>query len=58
MNQSTISKEIDVDKRFQPLNGKQTNSKEKDKEPEPGNIEQSKATKKSSRKRETMEMER
>ncbi|MBJ7987690.1 LPD25 domain-containing protein [Bacillus cereus] len=58
VNQSTTSKEIDVDKRFQPLNGKQTNSKEKDKEPEPGNVEQSKATKKSSRKRETMEMER
>ncbi|MED1011330.1 LPD25 domain-containing protein [Bacillus mycoides] len=58
VNQSTTSKEIDVDKRFQPLNGKQTNHKEKDKEPEPGNVEQSKATKKSSRKRETMEMER
>ncbi|PEB83262.1 hypothetical protein COM95_02185 [Bacillus cereus] len=58
VNQSTTSKEIDVDKKFQPLNGKQTNSKEKDKEPEPGNVEQSKATKKSSRKRETMEMER
>ncbi len=58
VNQSTTSKEIDVDKRFQPLNGKQTNHKEKDKEPEPGNVEQSKATKKSSRKRETMEKER
>ncbi|PEU13241.1 MULTISPECIES: LPD25 domain-containing protein [unclassified Bacillus (in: firmicutes)] len=58
VNQSTTSKEMDVDKKFQPLNGKQTNNKEKDKEPEPGNVEQSKATKKSSRKRETMEMER
>lgn len=58
VNQSTTSKEIDVDKKFQPLNGKQTNSKEKDKEPEPGNVEQPKATKKSSRKKETMEMER
>ncbi|MGM2864364.1 LPD25 domain-containing protein [Bacillus cereus group sp. Bce021] len=62
VNQSTTSKEMDVDKKFQPLNGKQTNSKEKEKEkekePEPGNVEQSKATKKSSRKRETMEMER
>ncbi|MED3612083.1 LPD25 domain-containing protein [Bacillus wiedmannii] len=58
VNQSTTSKEMDVDKKFQPLNGKQTNNKEKDKEPEPGNVEQSKATKKSSRKKETMEMER
>lgn len=58
VNQSTTSKEMDVDKKFQPLNGKQTNHKEKDKEPEPGNAEQSKATKKSSRKREMMEMER
>ena len=56
VNQSTTSKEMDVDKKIQPLNGKQTNHKEKDKEP--GNVEQSKATKKSSRKRETMEMER
>lgn len=51
VNQSTTSKEIDVDKKFQPLNGKQTNNKEKDKEPDPGNVEQSKATKKSSRKK-------
>ncbi|MGR3779319.1 LPD25 domain-containing protein [Bacillus paramycoides] len=58
VNQSTTSKEMDVDKKFQPLNGKQKNNKEKDKEPEPGNVEQSKATKKSSRKKETMEMER
>ncbi|SFQ90835.1 protein of unknown function [Bacillus mycoides] len=58
VNQSTTSKEMDVDKKFQPLNGKQTNNKEKDKEPEPGNVEQSKSTKKSSRKKETMEMER
>ncbi|WP_242311294.1 LPD25 domain-containing protein [Bacillus cereus group sp. BfR-BA-01331] len=58
VNQSTTSKEIDVDKKFQSLNGKQTNNKEKDKEPDPGNVEQSKATKKSSRKKETMEMER
>ncbi|QWG64571.1 LPD25 domain-containing protein [Bacillus mycoides] len=57
LNQSTTSKEMDVDKKIQPLNGKQTNNKEKDKEPEPGNVEQSKATKKSSRKKETMEME-
>ncbi|MDM5235247.1 ArdC-like ssDNA-binding domain-containing protein [Bacillus cereus] len=58
VNQSTTSKEMDVDKKFQPLNGKQTNHKEKDKEPEPGNVEQSKATKRSNRKKETMEMER
>ncbi|MEW9184314.1 LPD25 domain-containing protein [Bacillus mycoides] len=58
LNQSTTSKEMDVDKKIQPLNGKQTNNKEKDKEPDPGNVEQSKATKKSSRKKETMEMER
>ncbi|EJR30603.1 LPD25 domain-containing protein [Bacillus mycoides] len=58
VNQSTTSKEMDVDKKIQPLNGKLTNSKEKDKEPEPGNVEQTKATKKSNRKKETMEMER
>ncbi|MCU5303905.1 ArdC-like ssDNA-binding domain-containing protein [Bacillus toyonensis] len=58
VNQSTTSKEIDVDKKFQPLNGKQTNNKEKEKEPDPGNVEQSKATKKSGRKKERMEMER
>ncbi|MBK5432223.1 LPD25 domain-containing protein [Bacillus mycoides] len=58
VNQSTTSKEMDIDKKFQPLNGKQTNHKEKDKEPEPGKVDQSKATKKSSRKKETMEMER
>ncbi|MGE7635408.1 LPD25 domain-containing protein [Bacillus paramycoides] len=58
VNQSTTSKEMDVDKKFQPLNGKQMNHKEKDKEPELVNVEQSKATKKSTRKKETMEMER
>ncbi|PHG11586.1 LPD25 domain-containing protein [Bacillus toyonensis] len=61
VNQSTTSNEMDVDKSFQPLNGKQTNNKEKEKEREPidpGNVDQSKITKKSSRKRETMEMER
>ncbi|MCU5667074.1 ImmA/IrrE family metallo-endopeptidase [Bacillus cereus] len=58
VNQSTTSKEIDVDKKFQPLNGKQTNNKEKEKEPDPGNVELSKATKKSGRKKERMEMER
>ena len=58
VNQSTTSKEMDVDKKFQPLNGKKTNDKEKDKEIDPGNVEQSKSTKKSSRKKETMEMER
>ncbi|PEX23047.1 LPD25 domain-containing protein [Bacillus cereus] len=58
VNQSTTSKEMDVDKKFQPLNGKQTNNKEKDKEIDPGNVDQSKTTKKSGRKRETMEMER
>jgi len=62
LNQSTTSKEMDVDKKFQPLNGKQTNNKEKDKEIDkeidPGNVDQSKTTKKSGRKRETMEMER
>ncbi|MBC2683806.1 ImmA/IrrE family metallo-endopeptidase [Bacillus toyonensis] len=61
MNQSTTSKEMEFDKKFQPLNGKQMNNKEKEKEREPidpGNVDQSKITKKSSRKRETMEMER
>lgn len=58
VKQSTTSKEMDFDKNFQPLNGKQTNDKEKDKEIDPGNVEQSKATKKSGRKKETMEMER
>ena len=58
VNQSTTSKETDFDKNFQPLNGKKTNDKEKDKEIDPGNVEQSKATKKSGRKKETMEMER
>ncbi|MED0993408.1 LPD25 domain-containing protein [Bacillus nitratireducens] len=61
VNQSTTSSQMDMDKKYQPLNGKQTHSKEKDKETEPitaGHVEQSKATKKLSRKRETMEMER
>ncbi|MCP9227903.1 ImmA/IrrE family metallo-endopeptidase [Bacillus mycoides] len=58
VNQSTTSKEMDFDKNFQPLNGKQTNNKEKDKEIDPGNVDQSKSTKKSGRKKETMEMER
>ncbi|MDM5370326.1 ArdC-like ssDNA-binding domain-containing protein [Bacillus bombysepticus] len=58
VNQSTTSKETDFDKKFQPLNGKKTSDKEKDKEIDPGNVEQSKSTKKSSRKKETMEMER
>ncbi|MED2764155.1 ArdC-like ssDNA-binding domain-containing protein [Bacillus thuringiensis] len=58
VNQSTTSKEMDIDKKFQPLNGKQSNHKEKDKKPESDNVGQSKATKKSGRKKETMEMER
>lgn len=29
VNQSTTSKEMDIDKKFQSLNGKQTNDKEK-----------------------------
>lgn len=61
VNQSTTSKEVDVDKSFQPLNGKEMSNKEKEKEREPidpGNVDQSKITKKSSRKKETMEMER
>lgn len=58
VNQSTTSKEMDFDKNIQPLNGKKTNEKEKEKEPDTGNSDQSKTTKKSSRKRETMEMER
>ncbi|TXR91269.1 hypothetical protein DN390_29340 [Bacillus sp. SH7-1] len=61
VNQSTTLNEMDVDKSFQPLNGKQTNNKEKEKEREPidpGNVDQSRITKKSSRKRETMEIER
>ncbi|MBW3496650.1 LPD25 domain-containing protein [Bacillus sp. FDAARGOS_1420] len=58
VNQSTTSKEMDFDKNFQPLNGKKTNDKEKDKEIDPGNVEQSKSTKKLGRKKETVEMER
>lgn len=58
VNQPTTSKEMNFDKKFQPLNGKQTNDKEKNKEIDPGNVDQSKTTKKSGRKRETMEMER
>ncbi|MCU5409038.1 ArdC-like ssDNA-binding domain-containing protein [Bacillus cereus] len=58
VNQSTTSKEMDFDKNFQPLNEKKPNDKEKDKEVDPGNVEQSKSTKKSGRKKETMEMER
>ncbi|WP_114556547.1 LPD25 domain-containing protein [Bacillus sp. PF5] len=58
VNQSTTSKETDFDKNFQPLNGKKANDKEKDKEIDPENVEQSKSTKKSGRKKETMEMER
>ncbi|PGT98013.1 hypothetical protein COD21_31765 [Bacillus cereus] len=58
VNQSTTSKEMDFDKKIQPLNGKKTNDKEKDKEIDPGNVDQSKTTKKPGRKRETMEMER
>ncbi|MED3541660.1 LPD25 domain-containing protein [Bacillus toyonensis] len=54
VNQSTTSKEMDFDKNFQQLNGKKANDKEID----PGNVDQSKTTKKSGRKRETMEMER
>ncbi|PFJ72183.1 hypothetical protein COI95_25985 [Bacillus cereus] len=58
VNQSTTSKETDFDKNFQPLNGKKANDKEKDKEIDPVNVEQSKSTKKSGRKKETMEKER
>ncbi|WP_241669038.1 LPD25 domain-containing protein, partial [Bacillus cereus] len=58
VNQSTTSKETDFDKKFQPVNGKKTNDKEKEKEIDPGNVDQSKSTKKSGRKKETMEMER
>ncbi|PFE93540.1 hypothetical protein CN325_21375 [Bacillus thuringiensis] len=58
VNQSTTSKEMDFDKKVQPVNGKKTNDKEKEKEIDPGNVEQSKSTKKSGRKKETMEMER
>lgn len=58
VNQSTTLKETDFDKKFQPVNGKKTNDKEKEKEIDPGNVDQSKSTKKSGRKKETMEMER
>jgi len=58
VNKSITSKEMDFDKNFQPLNGKKANDKEKDKEIDPGNVDQSKTTKKSGRKRGTMEMER
>ncbi|MGG1851178.1 MULTISPECIES: LPD25 domain-containing protein [Bacillus] len=56
VNQYTTSNEMDFDKKVQPVNGKKTNDKEK--EIDPGNVEQSKSTKKSGRKKETMEMER
>ncbi|MBH0356852.1 LPD25 domain-containing protein [Bacillus toyonensis] len=56
VNQSTTSKEMDFDKKVQPVNGKKTNDKEK--EIDPGNVDQSSSTKKSGRKKETMEMER
>ncbi|PGV54733.1 hypothetical protein COD94_29305 [Bacillus cereus] len=61
VNQSTTSKEMNMDKKYQPLNDKQNQNNNKGIEREPivqGHVEQSKATKKSSRKRETMEMER
>ncbi|MGS0534161.1 LPD25 domain-containing protein (plasmid) [Bacillus mycoides] len=61
VNQSTISSEMDIDKKYQPLNDKQNQNNNKGKEREPiaqGHVEQPKATKKSSRKKETMEMER
>ncbi|MFJ6277530.1 LPD25 domain-containing protein [Bacillus thuringiensis] len=58
VNQSITSKDMDIDKKIQPLSGKQTNKKKEEKSLESGSVEQSKATKKSSRKRETMEMER
>ncbi|EOP31558.1 hypothetical protein IG5_04897 [Bacillus toyonensis] len=58
VNQSTTSKEMNFDKKVQPVNGKKTNDKEKEKEIDPGNVEHSKSTKKSGRKKETMEMER
>ncbi|PDY21266.1 hypothetical protein COM83_24160 [Bacillus cereus] len=61
VNQSTTSSELDMDKKFQPLHQKQHQNSNKVKEPDPiaqGNVEQPKATKKSSRKKETMEMER
>uniref|UniRef100_UPI003CCA38CE LPD25 domain-containing protein n=1 Tax=Bacillus cereus TaxID=1396 RepID=UPI003CCA38CE len=58
VNQSTTSKETDFDKKFQPVNGKKTNDKEKETEIDPGNVDQPKSTKKSGRKKETMEMER
>ncbi|MGH0432522.1 LPD25 domain-containing protein [Bacillus hominis] len=61
VNQSTTSSELDMDKKFQPLHQKQNQNSNKVKEKDPiaqGNVEQSKATKKSSRKKETMEMER
>ncbi|MED1436348.1 LPD25 domain-containing protein [Bacillus mycoides] len=61
VNQSTTSSELDMDKKFQPLHQKQNQNSNKVKEPDPiaqGNVEQPKATKKSSRKKETMEMER
>lgn len=60
VNQSTISSDLSMDKKYQPLNEKQ-NHKEKDKEPEPvavGNVVQQKPTKKPSKKKEAMEMER
>ncbi|HEK9103500.1 TPA: ImmA/IrrE family metallo-endopeptidase [Bacillus pseudomycoides] len=59
-NQSTTSSEMDLDKKYQPLNEKQ-NLKEKEKEPEPvsvGYVVQQKPTKKPSKKKEAMEMER
>ncbi|HGE5781555.1 TPA: ArdC-like ssDNA-binding domain-containing protein [Bacillus pseudomycoides] len=61
-NQSTISSEKNLDKKYQPLNQQQQqNYKEKGKEPEPvavNNVLHQKTTKKPSKKKETMEMER
>ncbi|MED4654505.1 ArdC-like ssDNA-binding domain-containing protein [Bacillus pseudomycoides] len=59
-NQSTTSSEMDLDKKYQPLN-QNHNHKEKDKEPEPvavNNVLQQKPTKKPSKKKEAMEIER
>ncbi|PFM28306.1 LPD25 domain-containing protein [Bacillus cereus] len=61
VNQSTTSKEMNMDKKYQPLNDKQNQNNNKGIEREPiaqGHVEQAKATKKSSRKKETKEMER
>lgn len=58
VNQSTTSKEMDVDKKFQPLNGKQTNHKEKTRSQSLVMQSSQRLQRNQVEKREMMEMER